>query len=688
MVSVSPTIVSSVVTDQAVQSRRSVGFFMPDTDTNVREVRSMYEKEILFPADRISGNLRSKPFRDTRFGRLAPEIRQMIFTNLLASPPAYGGHDFRAATESSSGQSPIQLATFVDLKGSYLAILRTCRQIHFEAFPVFYANKSYYVANAQDLMTMLGHKFYLQVKPRLFRLDTITSLCLRNIIPDQPKWRPEDIDYLISRHEFYNRESLQAERSTDLDSELLFVNFQEMKSLRKICVCISVGQEREILKFLFNIKGFGRGVIDFKDDFRWSIRSQNVSADDWNLQYAAYSCYFYRMGKNFDLLSVDDLEIQEGVLDIDSRASDLTEGDERWVEIDIGAGMYEETIQYHEEIMHHCRPYCDRPDSVPSQGSESEQETPVEEAIDLLPDDALDRTTGHLQELVEYHGDDLQSQDEWDEGSQHLQVQRNGQNDDAKTENEPAQGSSYLKWPADGQEQNIQAEFGLTAMSDALNGSSTEYTKGASIQKSQEELIDISTLFNIQEVHPPTITWSEGSVILPDDGGSLGQANMDQINNPAMVVQGRSTFDLQTQPRESTQACTKRSLKSRKKHYGDAHTQIDLVQSKNRHAKGKGGPKKARKKLFKLPAPPETPRIPLTTVALGNSSPDPENDKLSLPTTYTKLYLRAATLILALSLAYVVLSEQFEGMLSEMLTLHLAILLYFAVAAVLSEDSG
>ena len=163
----------------------------------------MYEGEIQCPADRISESLRLKPFHDTRFGRLAPEIRQMIFTNLLASPPAYGGHDFRAATETSSGQSPIPLATFVDLKGSCLAILRTCRQIHFEAFPVFYANNSYHVANAQDLMTMLRHKFCLQVKPRLFRLDTITSLCLRNIIPDKPKWRPEDIDYLISRHEFY-----------------------------------------------------------------------------------------------------------------------------------------------------------------------------------------------------------------------------------------------------------------------------------------------------------------------------------------------------------------------------------------------------------------------------------------------------------------------------------------------------
>ena len=688
MVSINPEIASSVVTDQVIPSRPSSGSFLPDAEANVRQVRSMNEGEIQCPVDKMSESLRLKPFRDTRFGRLATEIRQMIFTNLLASPPAYGGHDFRAAPESSSSQSPISLATFVDLKRSCLAILQTCRQVYLEAFPVFYANKSYYITNAQDLLMMLRRRAYLRVEPRLFRLDTITSLCLRNFVFDKPRWSSENIDFLTSGHDGLNREILQAERTVELDSGLLFVNFQEMKSLRKICLCMLAGQEREYLKFLFNIKGFGRGVIDFMDDFHWSIRSQNVSADDWKLQYAAFSYHFYRMGKNFELLSGDDVVIQQDALDISSRASDLTEGDERWVEIDIGARMYEETKQHHEEIMRHHRTYRDMPDSVPSQGSESE-ETPVEEAIDLLPDDAPDRTTSHLQELVNCQGDNLQSQDEWEERSQHLQVQRNGQNDDTKVDNEPAQGSSYLNLPADGQEQNDQAEFCINAMSDASKGSSTEDSKEASVQIPQKkEFIDLSTLFNIQLVNTPIKRWPECSVILPNDGGTQLQANVDQSKNPAMVTQGGNTTDLQTQPRKSTQACTKRSLKSQKISYGDAHTRKDLVQSKKGHAEGAVKAKKVQKKLIKPPTAPETPAIPLTPVAARNSSLNPEKERLSLSVAYPKLYLRAATLILALSLAYIIQSEQFEKTVSQLLILFHTILLWFAIAAVFSEESG
>ena len=653
----------------------------------------MCQGGIQCPANKMSESLGLKPFRDTRFGRLAPEIRQMIFKNLLASPPAYRGHDFRVARESSSGQPPVSLATFVDLKGSYLAILQTCRQIYFEAFPVFYANKSYYIANAQDLRMMLGHRSYLRVKPGLFRLDTITSLCIRNLFFKETRRKPVAIDYLISRYGFLNRESLQAERTISLDPDLLFVNFQEMKSLRKICLCMLAGYERECLRFLFNMRGLGHGVIEFMDDFRWSIRSQNVSADDWKLQYPGFCCEFYRVGKNFEPFDFENLLIQKNVLDINSRASDLTKGDERWIEIDIGARLYEETRQHHKERKQYhkeaMQTYPNTPNSVPIQVSESKQETPAEKANDLLPDDESDRRNNHLQGLINCQGDALQSQDKWDEGSQHIQVQRNGQNDDAKTDHELAQGSSYLKRPADGQEQSIQADFGTNAMSDASKESSTKDTKRGSTQKPQEEeLIDLSRLFKTQVDHTPTTTWPKCSVILPNDGATRLQANMDQIDNPALVAQGERTSDLQAQPRKSTQTCTKRSLKSQKMSNGDAHTPIDLVKSKYRHAGRAVRARNVQKKLTKRPTAPGTSQIPLTPVASKISSLDAEKESVSLSITYTKLHLRAATLILALSLAYIIQSEQIEETVSQLLILFHAILLFFAVVAVFSEESG
>ena len=500
MVSIDPTIVSSRVTDQVVQCRASIGSLMPKTDTNVKEVRRMYEGETHCASDRMSESLRLKPFRDTNFGKLPPEIRQMIFTNLLASPPAYGGYDFRAATESSSGQSPISLASFVDLKGSWFAILRTCRQIHLEAFPVFYASKSYYVANVQDLVTMLGPRNYLRVKPGLFRLNTITSLCLRNIFSNRPRHSPAFIDLMMSKYQFSDRESLQAKRTIELDSELLFINFQQMKSLRNICLCILAGQEREVLRFLFNIRGFGRGVIDFTDDFKWKIRSRNESAEDWKLQYPGFCYRLYRKGKNNRIVDAEKISTQKEVLDISSRASDLTEGDERWIEIDLGARFYEETKQHHKEILQNVMKALETghntPDSVIGQGSESQLERPAEE-----------------------------------------------------------------------------------------------------------------------------------------------------INNA-------------------------------------------LVKSKKRHTKSKMRGKNVQKNPTELPTAPETPQIHLTTMAKRNSSLDPEKEKVLLPNTYTKLQLRATTIILALSLAYVIQSDKFEETISQLLTLFLSILLFFTVVAVWSEQSG
>lgn len=412
----------------------------------MREIRSTHEGEIQWPTDRIPENLKVKPFRDTGLGRLPTEIRQMIYKNLLASPPAYAGHDIYATAKSSSCQSPIPLATFVDLKGSSLAILRTCRQVHFEAFPVFYANKSYYVAEALDIVTMLRHRSYLRAKPTLFRLDTITSLCLRNIVVYKPRWRATDIEHLISRHGVTNRETLQAEQIPVIRSELSYLDFRDMKSLRTICLCVLAGQEVYGLHFLFNMKGFGRGVIKFIDDFHWSIRSQNVSADDWKLQYPGFCHDFYEIGMSFKLTRHKGLVSQRKHLEERSRASDSTKGIECWIEIDIGPRLYEDTGQHLEEIAQHNKETMQNclnsTDPVPSQVSESQEKMPAEGANELLPKHEPNGSTNHLQGLRRDQGDDPQLQSRWDGGSQHLQVRQNRQNDDTKPNKEPTQGSS------------------------------------------------------------------------------------------------------------------------------------------------------------------------------------------------------------------------------------------------------
>lgn len=161
-------------------------------------------------AENISAINESKPFLETSLGRLAPEIRGMIFINLLAIPPPYGGRDFRAKPSPKASRSPVSLTTFVDLKASCLAVLRTCRQVYLEAFPMFYASKSYYLANAQDLATFLKIGRYFYEGPRLLWVDTITSLCLKDLITSRPMWTPRQVDDLISHVPTFTRARLEA----------------------------------------------------------------------------------------------------------------------------------------------------------------------------------------------------------------------------------------------------------------------------------------------------------------------------------------------------------------------------------------------------------------------------------------------------------------------------------------------
>ena len=542
--------VERMALSRVVPSMSSTGSLMPDANTSTGELWSIHAGESQYPADRTSESLRPKCFRDTGFGRLAPEIRQMIFTNLLASPPAYAGHDFRAATALTSDQSPISLATFVDLKSSSLAVLRTCRQIHFEASPVFYANKSYYVANTQDLMTMLGDISNLRLKPRLFQLDTITSnlqlkpslfqldtitsLCLRNIISNKPTYSPADIDFLLSEQSSVNRESLRAKRTVKLDFGFLFINFLEMKNLRKICVCIPAGRERDVLNFLFNIKGIGHGVIEFMDDFRWSVRSQNMSAEDWKAQYPGFCCDFYRWGGDYELLNSRTITTQTETLCTSARASDLSEGDERWIEIDIGARSNQDTRQYREDTVRHhketTQAYPDTTDSVSFQESEGQQDMSAGDANDPLPDHASDQTNNH--------------------------------------------------------------------------------------------------------------------------------------------------------------AGTRRSLRSQETNRGDAHKPKGLVKSQKSHAKGKLGAENVQEKPTKPPTAQETSGTNLPIMAVRSSGLTPEKESSSSQTRYTKRELQAAALILALWLAFTLLSAQSEMTLFELLTLVLAFLLFRAIVSALLEDSG
>lgn len=358
-------------------------------------------------AEKTLDILNPKPFLETALGRLPLEIRAEIFVHLLASPPPFGGRDLRVEQNLMDDRQPMSLTNFIDIKKSCLTVLQTYHQIYLEAFPTFYANKSYYLANAQDLVTFDQFGGYRQVGPRLFQFDKITSLCLKDLVINEPRWNSQQIDDLVSsRFLGLDREVLEAQRTNRITFDLIITDFRKMKSLRKICLCIQVGQEWEYLEFLFKIRGLGRGVIDFVDNFHWIIRSQSVLGKVWNTQYAAFASSHYLRGRNFELLEYEDVSLLGEVLNIDSRASDLTEGDERWIEVDIGSRNYEEELleaQYLAEV-------------APGQGLGSQQELPDGETDDLLTYDESYDSSERIQERLDAIENGLETKIEPDQG--------------------------------------------------------------------------------------------------------------------------------------------------------------------------------------------------------------------------------------------------------------------------------
>ena len=315
------------------------------------------------------GRLKPKPFLDTGLGGLAPEIREIIFINLLAVPPPFGGRDLRVERTSVVDQPPIALTSFVDLKASCLTVLQTCRQIYLEAYPLFYASKAYYIANSEDLLTFekLDRSSFMRGRCP-FMFDTITSICLKDLVIKMPTGSHKPVELL----------------DTFVDSSL----FGNMKSLRKICLCMRVGQELKYLQFLFRIEGLRRGVVNFVDNSHWTIRSQSILGDKWQLQYA-YAQFSNlgtrRLGNNFQRV-YRYARFHGEILDIDSRASDLNEGDERWVEVDIGTRDYEGRI----------REQKDAPSVVPNQESKNLQGPPNEGGVYSPTKKGSNYEPGHL----------------------------------------------------------------------------------------------------------------------------------------------------------------------------------------------------------------------------------------------------------------------------------------------------
>ena len=579
----------------------------PHRDTTATDLRNMYVCIILYleaEAESISRNLKTKPFLETNLGRLPPEIRGMIFINLLATPPQYSGRDFRVKQVPTAGQSPLSLTTFVDLRASCFAALQTCRQVYLEAFPIFYASKSYYFANSQDLAIFFKLGRRTRIGLRFFRVDTITSLCLKNLVVNKLKWTPRQVDDLISNVPTFNRATLEAERITELDSKLIFADLEEMKCLRKICLCMCVGQELLYLRFLFGIKGLKRGVIGFVDNHHWTIRSQSVLEDIWSLQYTPFPVGFYRRGKDFEMLDYEVVRIQGEVLDIDSRASDLVEGDERWVEVEIGSRDYEEVLPPPPQQQHTSvnvpAPVSETQlgiadgegDGSPTnEGSihetEHQQEYLNRDLEGTQTDNESDHESDEPYEQPDGEGDSTQIDSEQDQEPANLRHQPDEDKDGSRTENVLAEESEYAQGLADGQDTNAQAGSNSNKVSGSPQGPANEDRASTSNETETENL---AAPLRTEDGNTPIISESdqglENSIDLSGGRATYDQKETDHPRMPETTLEIGNEIVLEYKPTETIQAETELALDFPSPEYGyrDAQTQTEPVNSRYRNA--------------------------------------------------------------------------------------------------------
>ena len=259
-----------------------------------------------------------RPFSTTCLGRLPQKLRIQIYQKLVATPsmnirkglvtPGIG-----TGTQHLT-QPPKPSTTHAHLQASYLSVLRVCRSVYREARPIFFQRQSYYTDNAKEFRQLihLGVRTFLQPP---FDCNMVTSLCVKDVVSWSDK-KGYCLDY----------------------ATLIAVSqLEKWTGLRNICFCMRVGEEMGYLEILFLLPRMSRGVVEFLDDSHWVIHEQ-YSEEEWQLQYACFetNALSYKRGKNGEGLSDGDIAVQRRMLRAQSKALEVHDGSERYVEVQIG----------------------------------------------------------------------------------------------------------------------------------------------------------------------------------------------------------------------------------------------------------------------------------------------------------------------------------------------------------------
>lgn len=226
---------------------------------------------------------RPRPFLHTGLGRLPPEIREVIWEDVLSSQEA---HVFDADMHQPLGltdaMSTVALAEApppsMQNEVSCPALLQVCRTVYQEAQHIYYADTMF---KFTDPSSLTGFLVKIGMQNRL----TITVLRLGGLTSREPTFSEAALDehcregnFGAGRREIFaamtsNREHPKAKEAIPY--------LKECKHLRTIHLDLKVGEEIYYIIFLFHMYGFGKVVVDFVDTFHWTVRWAPREFDEW-----------------------------------------------------------------------------------------------------------------------------------------------------------------------------------------------------------------------------------------------------------------------------------------------------------------------------------------------------------------------------------------------------------------------
>lgn len=221
-----------------------------------------------------------KPFLETAFGKVPPEIREKIFADILkvgslsplkdgiSVPMTKVKHDL-----SGLGSKP-KLSIGPEKSSSCLALLQTCRQIYHESSLLFYAINTVYLSSPEDMLMFLRH-----LGP--VRCGELRSLHLENLIIQAPVFSQRDLDQFYSQRTYPEDviarfKTLRTEK-THPDAKKAVQLLNKRGNIRKIYLTMRPSETLEYINFFTKVPGCEYSEIEFASPTRWSVRVSSTS---------------------------------------------------------------------------------------------------------------------------------------------------------------------------------------------------------------------------------------------------------------------------------------------------------------------------------------------------------------------------------------------------------------------------